>query len=59
MYAYTAYRIPVLFTFIAPFTETPLNSEKCMGDIMRNKAIFEMKIAKNAQKPRKFDILKN
>ena len=49
--------IPVLLTFLAPFGETPLNSEeKGMSDNIRNKGIFEIKIAQNLPK---FDILKN
>ena len=42
--------IPVLLTFIVSFAETPLNLEKSsMSNNIRNKAIFEIKIAKIAQ----------
>ena len=56
--AYKVYRKPVLFTFLATFTKTPLAFEKkCMSDNIRNKTIFEIKIAKIAQNLPKFDIL--
>ena len=49
----------MLFTFLASITETQLNWETFgMGDKIRNKAIFEIKIATIAQKLPKFDILK-
>ena len=58
---YTAYRIPVLFTCLASndfHTGSPLNSpKKSMSDNIRNKAIFEIKIAKIAQNQPKIDIL--
>ena len=45
--AYTAYKIPVLFTFLAPFTKTPLNSEKVgMGDNIRIGPFLKSKLQK-------------
>ena len=59
--AYTTYRILVLFTPLASkdfHTGSPLNLPKNgMSDNIRNKAIFEMKIANIAQNLPKFDIL--